>query len=167
MLHLCITSLSPHVPSPGAGQIPDQMVEQKDLSSLPLMKTPKSQLTAEKPSRKQTESYQKRQEEAATRWKEGHFHNISNPTPTRSVTHRPENNYIRGSPTEVRVPNPKSDSPLGCLAFGRGVPGAFCIEDYQGLCVGIPQVWEKPRLYSCRVHTRFQVHWLSGQTGTP
>ena len=50
------------------------MAEQKDLSSPPLMKTPKSQLTAEQPSTKKTGTYQKRystskdREEATTRW---------------------------------------------------------------------------------------------------
>lgn len=38
----------------------DKVVEQKDLSSPPLMKIPKSQLTAEQPETKKTGTYQKR-----------------------------------------------------------------------------------------------------------
>ena len=52
----------------------DKMAEKKDLSSPPLMKTPKSQRTAEQPWIRKSETYQKRyftpkyKEEATMRW---------------------------------------------------------------------------------------------------
>ena len=58
------------------------MAEQKDLSSSTLMKTPKSQLTAEQSSTKKTGAYQKRystsedKEEATMRQQEWHFCDI-------------------------------------------------------------------------------------------
>ena len=64
-------------------RIPDKMVEQKDLHTPPLTKTPKSQLVAELPlGAKKTGSYQKRyftskdREEAVRRWQKGSFHDI-------------------------------------------------------------------------------------------
>ena len=52
----------------------DKAAEEKDLNSPPLMKTPKSQLTAEPPLTKKTQIthppkfYTKDREEATTRW---------------------------------------------------------------------------------------------------
>ena len=75
------------------------MVEQKVLSSPSLTKTPKLQLTAEKPSTKQTGNYQKRystpkDKEATSKRQEGHFHDLSNLIPAEQANHRLENNYI-------------------------------------------------------------------------
>ena len=78
------------------------MVEQKDVSSHHIKKTPKSQLTGElppPPKKKNIETYQNRypvfkDKGEATRHRRGAITIKSNPICTRWATHKLGNNYI-------------------------------------------------------------------------
>ena len=137
---------------PAKNQAPrreDKMAEKKDVSSPPLTKTPKSQLTAEQPSTKKDWNLPQKdilhpKTKKKPQWdgRRGTLMIKSSPIPARWVTHRLENNHI----TEVLLQEwefwapCQAPQPRG-LASGGSAPWAFGFEGHQSLTTGTPQDW--------------------------
>ena len=80
---------------------------------------------------------------------------------------RLENNYCRGSPTEVEVFRSCQVPTPGGLAFEGGALWVFGIEGRLGLCAGATQDLGKQRFHSWKAHTGFHVHWIPRQSRLP
>ena len=129
------------------------------MSSPPLMSTPKSQLNAEQPSIKKTETYQKRYctskdiGRSLMRWQEGHTHNIIiSHTLQGGDPQTREQLHCRSSPTGLRVLSPMSGSLAWGSGIGRGALRAFGLEGQWHLNAGAPQDWGKQTLHSWSTH---------------
>ena len=131
------------------------------------MKTPESQLTAEQPSTKKTQNYQKKdilypkkKQQPQRDSRKGTVAIQWNPIPARWVTHRLENNYIvEDLSQEWQFWAPCQAPQPGGLAMRGGAPRAFGFEGQRCFSAESAQDWGKPRHHSWRVHTRFHVHW--------
>lgn len=126
------------------GEGRDKTLEQKEVNSSPVTKTPEWQLKAEHPSAATTKAgiagtYQKRypisKDKETTPYIPG-----GQPTSWKL--------YQKSSPAEVRVL-----SPCGSGMGGEGAPRKSGFEGQQGLITGIPQDWRKQKLHTWR-HTK-------------
>ena len=95
----------------------------------------------------------------------GAFAIQSNSVLAGRATGKQENKYITEVlPQEWDFWAPHQAHQPGDLTSVGEDPRASGFEGRRGMSAGAPQDWGKQRLHSWRAHTRFHVHWATGQS---